>query len=77
MAIIRFPSEAPVRSALIDRAMMVSLRWKKLGGQLWIDPDITLKHWGLHGWRGNQHEQWIEEKRLLEQFPPAVAQAAE
>jgi hypothetical protein len=27
MAIIRFPSEAPVRSALIDRAMMVSLRW--------------------------------------------------
>lgn len=50
-----------------------SLRWKALGGQLWIDPDITLKHWGLHGWRGNQHEQWLEEARLREQFPAAVA----
>jgi len=27
MALIRYPSEAPVRSALIDRAAMVSLRW--------------------------------------------------
>lgn len=54
-----------------------SLRWKKLGGQLWIDPDITLKHWGLHGWRGNQHEQWMEEYRLRAEFPPPVAVAAE
>lgn len=27
MALIRFASEAPVRSAMVDRVMMVSLRW--------------------------------------------------
>lgn len=54
-----------------------SLRWKRLGGKLWMDPDITLKHWGLHGWRGNQHEQWMHEKELREQFPAPVAVAAE
>ena len=54
-----------------------SLRWRRLGGQMWVDPNITLHHWGLHGWRGNQHEQWLDEKRLREQFPGVVAQAAE
>jgi hypothetical protein len=54
-----------------------SLRWRRLGGQLWIDPDLTLKHWGLFGWRGNQHEQWLHEKELAERFPSAVPMAAE
>lgn len=54
-----------------------SLRWQRMGGQLWIDPNITLKHWGLHGWRGNQHEQWLEEARLRQTFAPPVQVAAE
>lgn len=53
-----------------------ALRWKRLGGKMWIDPNITLHHWGLHGWRGNLHEQWMDEKKLREQFPPPVQQVA-
>jgi hypothetical protein len=54
-----------------------SLRWKRLGGQLWVDPNITLNHWGLHGFKGNQHEEWLEQVRLRERFPAPVAVAAE
>lgn len=52
-------------------------RWTDLGGQMWIDPNITLHHWGLHGWRGNQHEQWLDEAKMREAFPPSVQMAAE
>jgi hypothetical protein len=53
-----------------------SLRWRRLGGQLWVDPNITLKHHGLHGWRGNLQEQWAEEVRLQQELPPPVQAAA-
>ena len=45
-----------------------SLRWKRLGGQMWVDPNITLWHWGLHGWRGNIHEQWLAQKDEAERL---------
>jgi hypothetical protein len=51
-------------------------RWRALGGQMWIEPNVTLHHWGLHGWRGNLHELWIEEANLREQFPPPVQRVA-
>ena len=50
-------------------------RLKAIGGQMWIDPNITLHHWGLHGWRGNQHETLLSDKQLRETFPPVQAAA--
>lgn len=28
-------------------------RWRDIGGQLWLDPDITFSHHGRHAWGGN------------------------
>jgi hypothetical protein len=30
--------------------------WRELGGQVWIDPDITFYHHGLKAFKGNFHE---------------------
>jgi hypothetical protein len=49
-----------------------SLRWKRLGGTMWVDPNITLWHWGLKGWRGNQHEEWIDRQLVAQQLGVAV-----
>jgi len=43
-------------------------RWRALGGQLWIDPNITLVHHGLHGWRGNLHEFWLERQKVAQEL---------
>lgn len=31
-------------------------RWQDIGGQLWVQPDITITHYGIKGWKGNYHE---------------------
>lgn len=28
-------------------------RWRELGGDLWMAPDLKLKHWGPHAWAGD------------------------
>jgi hypothetical protein len=43
-------------------------RWRALGGQLFIDPDITLNHYGMHGWRGNYHEFLLERKKVAQEI---------
>jgi hypothetical protein len=39
-------------------------RWRALGGQMFVDPNITLTHHGMHGWRGNLHEFWLEQNKV-------------
>jgi len=39
-------------------------RWKKIGGQLWIDPDIDFKHIGIKTWKGNYHKYLLALKVL-------------
>jgi len=31
-------------------------KWMSLGGELWVDPNVTLKHVGIHFREGNWHE---------------------
>lgn len=28
-------------------------KWRDMGGEVWIDPDIEFSHWGTKAWRGN------------------------
>jgi glycosyltransferase involved in cell wall biosynthesis len=28
-------------------------RWRAIGGEVWLHPEITLSHWGPHAWRGS------------------------
>ena len=32
-------------------------RWRALGGTVWLDPNITLSHWGTYMWRGSILDQ--------------------
>jgi choline kinase len=32
-------------------------RWCALGGEIWLDPTITLSHWGTYMWRGSILDQ--------------------
>lgn len=44
-------------------------KWLSIGGELWVDPDITLKHVGVHFREGNWHE-------FLQALPGGVAERA-
>lgn len=41
-------------------------RWRAIGGEVWLDPFITLGHWGPHPWRGS----------ILEHIRPADAETS-
>lgn len=30
-------------------------QWRAMGGDIWVDPDITFKHWGVRATEGNFH----------------------
>lgn len=48
-----------------------SRRMKECGVKLWIDPNITITHYGMNGWSGNLHEHLLkppeELKKLAEE----------
>lgn len=31
-------------------------RWASIGGELWVEPRVTITHYGVKGWEGNYHE---------------------
>lgn len=37
-----------------------SRRMREAGVKLWIDPNITITHYGTHGWTGNFHEHILK-----------------
>ena len=37
-----------------------SRRMRDAGVRLWIDPNITITHYGIHGWTGNFHESILK-----------------
>lgn len=39
--------------------------WRDIGGELWVDPDITLGHHGVKKWEGNLHETLLAQKASI------------
>lgn len=35
-------------------------RWLDIGGEIWMDPALTLGHWGPHPWRGSILDHLVE-----------------
>lgn len=31
-------------------------RWASIGGEIWVEPRVTMSHFGVKGWEGNYHE---------------------
>ena len=48
--------------------------WRDLGGQVWIDKRILLRHTGTYVFDYNTHEQLYKDLRVM--FDPEAAQAA-
>ena len=48
--------------------------WRDLGGQVWVDKRVLLKHTGTYVFDYNTHEQLYKDLRAI--FDPAAAQAA-
>lgn len=48
-------------------------KWRQIGGQIWIDPDITFKHQGCGTWDGNYHEFLIGQKQFLKPLEERIA----
>ena len=32
------------------------IRWQRIGGEIWLEPRVSMGHYGSHGWYGNYHE---------------------
>lgn len=42
--------------------------WRDMGGELWIDPDISFHHYGIKGWDGNMHEHLLKPPEELDRL---------
>lgn len=45
-----------------------SRRMREAGIKLWIDPNITITHYGMHGWEGNLHEHLLRPAEEIERM---------
>lgn len=36
------------------------LRYKETGGRVWLEPDVTIQHWGVKAWTGNYKRHLYE-----------------
>lgn len=42
------------------------LRYKEMGGIVWLEPNVTLYHYGVKAWEGNYHEYILNGKEAHE-----------
>jgi hypothetical protein len=45
------------------------LRYKEMGGLVWLEPNVTIKHIGVTSWEGNYHEYLLNERGAEEVSP--------
>ena len=36
-------------------------RFQECGGTVWLEPDVSIKHWGVKAWEGNYQEYLLEQ----------------
>jgi hypothetical protein len=46
-------------------------RYKEEGGMVWLEPDVTIEHYGIKAWKGNYHT-WLQRQRDVEGVVPGV-----
>lgn len=41
-------------------------RYQEMGGKVWLEPNCTIGHYGIHRWQGNYQEKLLKEKAEYE-----------
>ena len=54
-----------------------SRRMRECGVKLWIDPNITIEHFGIKGWSGNLHEHILKPPEEIAKINAELKAAAE
>lgn len=52
-------------------------RMKEIGIKLWIDPNITITHYGIKGWTGNFHEHILKTPEELKRMADELMEKAQ
>lgn len=52
-------------------------RYKEMGGTVWLEPDVTIEHYGVKGWKGNYHEFLLKQKAENDQSEALGSSAEE
>lgn len=42
-------------------------RYREMGGKVWLEPNVTIEHWGVKAWTGNYHDYLLRQKTEWEQ----------
>jgi hypothetical protein len=59
-----FATPPSATEGIVGEDVWFSREWRRIGGKLWVDPDVTLDHVGQKAWTGNLHQF------LMGQAPP-------
>lgn len=48
-------------------------RWRDIGGKIWVEPNVTINHYGFKAYTGNYHEFLLNYKPEVHDIDEAVA----
>ncbi len=51
-----FATPPSATEGIVGEDVWFSREWRRIGGKLWVDPDVTLDHVGSKAWTGNLHK---------------------
>ncbi len=49
----------PQKGTRIGEDIYFQQRYKEMGGVVWLEPNVTIQHWGVNHWEGNYHEHLL------------------
>lgn len=68
-----FATPQDPREGTIGEDVWFSREWRRIGGKLWVEPNVTLDHVGQKAWAGNLHETLMESQAAQREHDEKMA----